>query len=329
MTIYPSISGALLFCAALSCSAQSLDPQDTRTATLKQAIQISSQHGYKAAALDWAKIEANALAILAADDSEGALTASLEYVIAKLEDGHSAYRPPSASPPTTLPPAVARRREIVASETAGDFPLVRVNAWTGQDAAAAREASASLRSALNAALSQEVCGLLVDFSSNSGGNMWPMLAGLLPIYEEGLLGAFEGADGQRTLIVSDGIGLSMGGKPHYLNVPALPKPKHLPRHVAVLIGPRTASSGEIVALMLIAQDNSESFGAATAGRSSANRVFPLANGGMLILTTAATVDRHGSKYWEPIAPDHPAEDAKTAAVSWLSAQCGAPPASRS
>lgn len=120
---------------------------------------------------------------------------------------------------------------------AGQFPVIRVNAWGGGDPDQVRSAAAALRQALNQSLENDTCGLIVNFSGNSGGNMWPMLAGLLPIFSEGLLGEFEGADGKRTSIVSSGNSLALGGKPHYLNAPRLPLPRFQPARVAVLDRP--------------------------------------------------------------------------------------------
>lgn len=319
------LAGMTLLLVCASGFAQS--PVDgERADRVKQAVSLVSKHAYNASKVDWDKAQATALEILASDDSADGLNASIQYLISKLDDGHSSYRPAASSGASAAPPAGGSGPRLPLpigerADGAGRFPVIRVNAWGGGDPAQVRSAAASLRQTLNQSLEDDTCGLVVDFSGNSGGNMWPMLAGLLPIFSEGLLGAFEGADGKRTSIVSSGNSLALGGKPHYLNAPRLPLPRFQPAHVAVLIGPRTASSGEIVALLLAAQANVRTFGAATAGRSSANQAFPLSDGSALILTTAATIDREGQKYWEPIAPDVPADLAAQAAAEWLSAQC--------
>ena len=315
----------LLLMVSPFAPAQKIDNVD-RAGIVKEAAQTIAKNAYNASKVDWAKAEATALEILASDDSDNGLNASVQYLVSKLEDGHSSYRmavegggqaplPPGGSFGPLMP------RPIGEVDTSGRFPVVRVNAWGGGDGGAVRAAAASLRGALNQALEGKACGLVVDFSSNSGGNMWPMLAGLLPIFAEGLLGSFESADGKRMAIVSNGSGLALDGKPHYLNSPLLPAPRSLPEHVAILIGSRTASSGEIVALLLAAQSNSRTFGEATAGRSSANRAFRMPDGSSLVLTTAATIDRNGHKHWEPLAPDVRSDNALEAASAWLSEQC--------
>ncbi|MCB1602334.1 MAG: hypothetical protein KDI66_20110 [Xanthomonadales bacterium] len=297
-----------------------------RAEIVREAVKIISGNAYRASSVDWQKAEATALEILASDDSSAGLNASVQYLVSKLEDGHSSYRPvanggqaPMAQGFTPAPLAPRPIGERI--ESSGRFPLIRVNAWGGVNAGAAITAAATLRDVLNISLDDDVCGLVLDFSANSGGNMWPMLAGLLPIYAEGSLGTFEGADGKRVSIVSSGNSIALDGRPHFLNVPQLPMPRFLPSHIAILIGPRTASSGEIVALLLAAQANSRTFGAATAGRSSANRVFTMSDGSALVLTTAATIDRNGLKHWEPITPDVESSDAVEAASSWLAGQC--------
>ncbi|MGE4070666.1 MAG: S41 family peptidase [Lysobacterales bacterium] len=297
-----------------------------RADIVREAVKVISGNAYKASSVDWQKAEAAALEILASNDSSAGLNASVQYLVSKLEDGHSSYRPAveggqAPVAPGFTPTPLAARPIGERVESSGRFPIIRVNAWGGVNAAVAQTAAATLREVLNTALDDDVCGLVLDFSANSGGNMWPMLAGLLPIYSEGLLGAFEGAAGKRTSIVSSGNSLALDGRPHYLNAPQLPLPRFLPSHIAILIGPRTASSGEIVALILAAQANSRTFGAATAGRSSANRMFKMSDGSVLVLTTAATVDRNGLKHWGAITPDIESSDALEAASSWLSGQC--------
>src|SRR5690606_12126045 len=134
-------------------------------------------------------------------------------------------------------------------------------------------AATDTRQALVTALSKESCGMILNFSQNSGGNMWPMVMGVLPLLSEGVLGGFEGRDARRTSIVSTGSGLLVAGADHFLNALALPQPTYRPDHVAVILGERTASSGEIVALLFKGQNNVRYFGQRTAGVPTANQTF--------------------------------------------------------
>jgi C-terminal processing protease CtpA/Prc len=100
--------------------------------------------------------------------------------------------------------------------------------------------------------------------------------------------------------------------------------------VAVLQGPATASSAEVLVVALRGRAKTRSFGAPTRGLSAGNRIFPLPDGASLVLTVAATSDLAGRVYAGPIAPDEvvagagerraaPADAVLDAAVAWLTA----------
>lgn len=77
---------------------------------------------------------------------------------------------------------------------------------------------------------------------------------------------------------------------------------HLPP-VAVLIGERTASSGEAVLVAFQARDQTKTFGHPTGGYTTAIRRFPLRDGARLYLAVATFADRSGHVYRGRIYPD--------------------------
>jgi len=77
----------------------------------------------------------------------------------------------------------------------------------------------------------------------------------------------------------------------------------VPARVAVLVGPGTASSAEVLAVALRASPDTRTFGAPTRGLSAGNRTFPLADGASLVLTVAATSDAAGQVLEGPFVPD--------------------------
>lgn len=99
--------------------------------------------------------------------------------------------------------------------------------------------------------------------------------------------------------------------------------------VAVLVGPTTASSGEAVAIAFRGRSLTRLFGATTRGLTTSNRVFPLSDGSLLNLTTAAFADRMGTQYENGVTPDElwtgpPDVGKDSLPLNWLSAQpaCG-------
>jgi hypothetical protein len=73
--------------------------------------------------------------------------------------------------------------------------------------------------------------------------------------------------------------------------------------VAVLVGPATASSGEALAIAFRGRPSTRLFGATTRGLTTSNRVFPLSDGSLLNLSTAAFADRTGTSYPNGVTPD--------------------------
>jgi carboxyl-terminal processing protease len=71
----------------------------------------------------------------------------------------------------------------------------------------------------------------------------------------------------------------------------------------VLIGPRTASSGEAVAVALRGRPRSRSFGSPSYGQTIANTVIGLADGAAIALAVLIEVDRTGREYPSGIEPD--------------------------
>jgi C-terminal processing protease CtpA/Prc len=147
-----------------------------------------------------------------------------------------------------------------------------------------------------------------------------MLGGLRPFVGEVGLGSFVSAGGSGPLWHARDM---VDVKP-----PATLAPLES-ANVAVLYGPRTASSGEAVAISLIGRPRTRSFGLPTAGLSTSNSVMVLPDGAMILLTTEVEADRTGKRYGEKLTPDEmipaPASGATDdpqvdRAVAWLKLQ---------
>jgi hypothetical protein len=167
------------------------------------------------------------------------------------------------------------------------------------------------------------CGWIVDLRRNSGGNLWPMLLGVGPLAGDGDAGAAAYPDGRRVPFwYRDGrVGLG-----DYVQL-RVTRPYRLRRsdpYVAVLLGERTASSGEILAGAFRGSPRRRTFGAPTSGLATGNKNFSLPDGATLVLTVSATSDRTGNVVLGPLEPDEvvPESSALDAATAWLRAECG-------
>ncbi len=146
-------------------------------------------------------------------------------------------------------------------------------------------------------------GWIIDLRQNSGGNMWPMLAGIGPILGEGDLGAFVSAGGSSTWSYHDGQAMINKNAVAVARVadPYKVKTENLP--VVVLTDEMTASSGEAVVIAFRGRSKTYFIGMPTRGLPTANQPFKLSDGAILNLTTAIEADRTGKTYDSKIPPD--------------------------
>lgn len=172
-------------------------------------------------------------------------------------------------------------------------------------------------------------GWIIDLRRNTGGNMYPMVAGVGPILGEGECISFVSSQGKKRVFYQNGQALIEPAQvivkvdnPYQLKNPNPP--------VAVLTSSLTVSSGEFVALAFCGRPRTHSFGEPTFGLPTANE---LPDGAMVILTGALGADRMGCIYDSPLLPDHPVKTDWTqigtiddpvlqSAVQWLQEEEG-------
>lgn len=166
---------------------------------------------------------------------------------------------------------------------------------------------------------------IIDLRRNTGGNMWPMIAGVCPLLGDGGYGFFLSPDGERASWLPGIAKL----------IRSLPEGAYCLKHpvvaIAVLTSRLTSSSGEFTTLAFRGAPRTRSFGEATAGLPTANQGKALRDGAQLFLTVAYGADRTGQIYTGPIMPDQPVTNDWTlfqterdpvllSAIAWLRRQ---------
>lgn len=278
--------------------------------------------------IDWsdvrAQVFAEAEAVSAATIPD--LSQAIRKALSLLRDNHSFYLPVagqtirprtfSCNAPMTTNPSVPA--------TVG---YVRVGAFSGTEAEAVAFAT-SLQQTIRAADRGDLMGWIVDLRGNSGGNMWPMVAGVGPVLGEGVSGHFINADDRGTQwSYFEGVSWESDPVSDILRV-RVDQPYQLlvarPR-VAVLIDQRTASSGEATAISFKQRPDARFFGTPTCGLSTSNKGFPMSDGAILVIASAVLADRWRTKYGGVVVPDEivvDPTDAAERAIAWL--QSGQP-----
>lgn len=206
------------------------------------------------------------------------------------------------------------RQDRYATESVG---FIKVNGFTGSESGA-RAYAGDIQAQIAAQDGPEIEGWIVDLRDNTGGNMWPMIAGLGPLFDSATLGHFIDADDNATpwgyangSSRSDGIPMVTVASPYSV--------LNSPRRIAVLSSERVASSGEATLIAFKKQPNVRIFGRDSCGLSTANSGFELSDGSTLLLTTAVTADREQEPYGGRVAVDETKSAGATlqAAVEWL------------
>ncbi|KXT84455.1 Nisin-resistance protein [Streptococcus sp. DD11] len=155
--------------------------------------------------------------------------------------------------------------------------------------------------------------VVLDLRDNTGGNMYPMLAGLSSLLPDEELFQFDYGNGSKTPVSRSEI-LSQSGLDSTEE-----EPKEVP--IAILVNDQTGSSGEMAALAFKGLENVKIFGQPTAGYTSGNQVYSLYDGASLQLTTSRILDRTGKTYEnEAILPDVETEQPLEKAQGWLKEQ---------
>ncbi len=175
-----------------------------------------------------------------------------------------------------------------------------------------------------------LCKWVVDLRRNTGGNMWPMVAGVGPILGEGEWVVFvDHLEKQAAFYRNGQAGISPD---HVLADVDEPYKLQCPEPlVAVLTSQLTASSGEFTALAFRGLPRARSFGEPTQGVPTANARQNLSDGAFILLTTALGADRTGRTYDSPLLPDYSCtinwtqlgttdDHAFQAAIQWLMAE---------
>jgi carboxyl-terminal processing protease len=161
---------------------------------------------------------------------------------------------------------------------------------------------------------ENIKGWIVDLRKNGGGTMWPMLAGLNPLLDDGTAGYFIDPNNKLTpWELSEKKPFGVG------KLDITYKCQDRSKKIAVLMDSLTGSSGEMTVIAFLGLPNVRTFGQPTYGFTTANTTIPLSNGGVLLLATKYSADRNKVIYKGPIIPDVATkyDESVTVALNWI------------
>jgi hypothetical protein len=312
-----------------SYSSNSLPPPSEEvTVYMNDVLDIMQEHSIVTGSVSWDGFRESALSAARGLRVIGETHSTMTVLLRRLGDNHSWFVTPQmasqlqSSEPQDLGPWVGPAAQLLSER----FGYVMIPGFggtaDGRETRFADEIQSAIRDIDSAA-----CSWIVDLRRNTGGNMWPMLAGLGPILDEGNLGSLRKNDGTHEYwwyrSGKSGLGDEVGATVSVEHERGAQRGQ-----VALLVGPLTASSGEAVALSFVGAADTRLFGMKTRGQTTGNELFALSDGAMLNLATSVMTDRFGQVYPQGIEPQvivaetpgaRPLDEqpAVQAAVEWL------------
>ena len=291
---------------------EELDPDKTPAAAPVQAyirefIVIVKQNSIFTDSLNWPLIEKNVATLSAGVNTTAAARPVINHVMEYLKaagDNHSFIQEKVAAERYTKENSNPAKPE--SKLISGNIGYVSVPGFSSTN----NEVSVDFATAIQNMIRQldtenQIKGWVVDLRENTGGNMYPMIAGLGPLTGEATLGYFISMSNKKEAISpwfykkgSAGAGagsIVQVAKPYSI--------KNKAAKVAVLIGPMTSSSGEMTAISFIGKKNAQLFGTSSGGFTTGNVSFKLADGSNLLLASSYTADRNKKRYLKKITPD--------------------------
>lgn len=148
------------------------------------------------------------------------------------------------------------------------------------------------------------CALVVDLSAQTGGNAWPPFIAMYPLFGKANHASFVDRDDRRTPFVNRAMLEAMNRQ--HADGRANPLAAFASEPLAVLVGERTSSAGEMLLVALLGEERVRTFGRTSRGMTTANVPHRLPDGSSLVLTEARYALGAGPVYRGGIAPMHPA-----------------------
>lgn len=309
-------STAIIFLLLIvGCSKENETTSTTVLNYVNEVLSIMEQRSINRSTINWPQVRQETLTRAANAQTMRAAEPALMWALRQLGDNHSFIH--TSDGRMLWIGSLRCEGAITGFIPTSELGYVRVPLFMGsgeQSNRYARDMQQSIRNQDN----PNMKGWIVDLRGETGGNMWPMIAGIGPILGDGIAGYFIEPDGTEiSWGYSSGRSLYGGSPVETVTSPYTllkPNPK-----VAVLVDNGTASSGEAVLVSFIGRPNTRLFGTPSCGLSTANGTFPLSDGSTLYLTVGVFADRSKNKYGQAIPPDevHAGAAAVSAAVAWI------------
>jgi len=311
-----------------------LDPSCRQKAgqLLDEVLGFMEKNYYRRDEVSWTSLTTKAKEQLRAAGSCDEAYSAVSWCLRQLNEPHSFIMAPEKAAlyagedaPSQSPVDLANLVGAIKGEWLQDSIAYLTIPWISTtDSLICEHIADSLQSVIARLDSRNISRWIIDLRQNSGGNCWPMLAGIGPLLGDGIFGYFVGSGERIPIAYYDGSAFQgrhvrcQVSEDHGYQIRSTRK------SIVVLTGRRTVSAGEIVALAFKGGQQTCLIGQPTAGLTTANATYSLSDRSMLVLTVCQEADRTGRICEGSIQPDQLVaanivsdDPARAAALTWL------------
>ena len=290
---------------------------------ISKAIDLASQHSLRRDSVDFESIKSQALRIAGSDNNPADWHLATRFILSSLGDHHS-FLMTAADRQKWLSEDGQGAADVTLSEARKDGQLgyLWIPGFHSNSESAKQAFARTLQNQILELYRDGVQGWIVDLRDNDGGNMAPMLAGLEPLFTTDTLGYLIDVDDSKEAW-GRGDEFHDSEDENYVRVDnPVVLDSDLP--IAVLYDGSTGSSGEIVIISFVGQENARSFGTPSMGLTTGNGEFELPDGSYMFMASTRMADRNGVVYTGVVTPDEVvegnADEVLNAAANWLTSQ---------
>lgn len=277
---------------------------------LDEVLNFMEKNYYRRDQVSWPVLAAEAKARLRAADNCDDAYGSINWCFRELKEPHSFIMDPGKASRytgnTADIPGPADLSELV-GEIRGEWLQDSIGyltiPWVSTtDSLLCERIADSLQSVIARLDTRNISRWIIDLRKNSGGNCWPMLAGIGPLLGDGVYGYFVSGDERIPITYHDGSAFQ--GRHVLCRVSDRGyRTQRSHKSIVVLTSHGTVSAGEIVALAFKGREQTWLIGEPTAGLTTANATYSLSDRSMLVLTVCQEADRNGQICEGRIQPD--------------------------
>jgi len=289
----------------ISCSnstKKTVTPKDY----LDEVFKIVEENSIRRDSVDFKEIKKEAYAKLKNEASIENCYPIVKLILVDLGDRHSFFLPKEQVEKWKSTSKTVDKNDIVTFNSKllnKNIGYIHMKGFSSGDSVSSRQYADSLQNEIRSIDNEKLKGWIIDLRENTGGNCWPMLAGLGPLLGNGICGYFiDNNKKKSSWFYRDG----ESGNDSFTITKVSKRPYKLLNDlnpIAILTGRRTVSSGEVVVTAFHNKSNVRSFGESTGGLSTGNAGFMLSDGSMIFLTTTIDADREGNIFGKRIEPD--------------------------